>query len=349
MKIRLQSDQTSFMQKQIITIIFGIVLGLSITYFVFEQETETVFYPNYNLYILGSFIGVALSYFLFYSAKLLDNYVTFLQNTGLRFALGILGHFVICYSIVYAVVYTFSIPYQGIENFNVFYNDVLIKIAILIFITILLYEIFYFAFYSYSAYTTFQIESVKQKRKQIELQLSALKSQLSPHFLFNSLNSISSLIYKDVSTASLFIRRLAKLYQYTLDSYKVKLVSLEKELDFVNSYLFLVQTRFQDAFECHVELPGQIGQTKIPPLALQMLVENAVKHNLLDINNPLKIEIKKEGNYISVTNTINKKTSKVHSHKIGLDNINSRYKLIEGKEILIEKNDKFKVKIPIIS
>ncbi len=348
MNPNLQLTNNFILKKQFFIILFGVLLGFSITHFVMVGDSENSGSLSILSYTLTSFLGIALSELLYYSSWPLDQFFPFQKNTGLRLFLGIVGHFFMCYILIYFSIYIYSALVEDVLNFSVTYNEILIKIGILVFIAILLFEVIYFAFYSYNSYTTFQIASVKQKRKQIELQLKALKSQLSPHFLFNSFNTISSLIYKDVSKAGTFIRKLANLYQYTLDSYNVKLVNMSEELDFVNSYLFLLQTRFQDSFHCKIDLPEEIKKTKIPPLALQMLIENAVKHNQLQKENPLKIVIQKENDFISVTNNITEASHNISSFKIGLKNINSRYLLLAGKGIQISNGQQFQVKIPII-
>jgi LytS/YehU family sensor histidine kinase len=193
-----------------------------------------------------------------------------------------------------------------------------------------------------------QIESVKQERKQIDLQLKALKSQLSPHFLFNSLNTISSLVFVDKKKAKLFIRRLSKLYDYTLQSYHSKLITLKEELDFVESYQYLLAIRFEDKFKTNIRIDEGLWSTKIPPLSLQMLVENAVKHNTMSIEKPLIIDVFIEGEYICVTNTITESPKEKTSFHVGLKNINKRYLLLVNKGISVSNGNNFSVKIPII-
>lgn len=348
MEINEQLTNNYKVKKHFFIIFLGALLGFSIAYYILTGDSSKPESPSVLHYVLTSFLGVIISYFLYLSSKLLDKWYAFQKNAGVRLFIGISLHFLISYSLLYLCLILYSKAFEDVLNFSVVYNDILIKAGILFFITILLFEIIYFVFYSYNSYTTFQIASVKQERKQIELQLKALKSQLSPHFLFNSLNTISSLIYKDVSKAGVFIRKLAKLYQYTLDSYDVKLVRLEEELAFTNSYLYLIKTRFQDSFQCQLSIQEEIYSTKIPPLALQMLIENAVKHNQLTKENPLSIDVKQEGDYISITNNITDSPHKVSSFKIGLKNINSRYLLLAGKGIQISNGQQFQVKIPII-
>ena len=347
MKLRVAIIYNSKLKRLLFISGFGAILGISVMYFVLIGEDEN-FQPNLIQVSSSIGLGILLSNFMYYSSKALDKYFSFHKNVGVRFIVGILGHNLISWGVILGALYFYNLYTKEHYSFQNAYDEILIKIAILVFIAILLFQIIYFALYSYYSYTTYQISSVQQKRKQIELQLGALKSQLSPHFLFNSLNTVTSLIYKDEHKAGNFVRRLAKLYLYTIDSYNQRLVNLEEELDFVKSYLYLIQTRFKGSFYCDVDLPKEIYKTKVPPLAIQMLVENAVKHNIMQNDNPIYVEIVREGDFISVSNNINEKPSGVTSHKIGLDNIDSRYKLLAGKGIVITKDKQFQVKIPII-
>jgi LytS/YehU family sensor histidine kinase len=156
------------------------------------------------------------------------------------------------------------------------------------------------------------------------------------------------LVFKDKQKAEGFIRKLAEMYQYTLQSYQTKLITLEEELQFVDSYQYLLQTRFGEKFQCTIEVSEDLLQTKIPPLTLQMLLENAVKHNVLSEQDPLLIEVKSTSKYISVKNNITKKPKKVSSFQIGLKNINARYLLLHEEGIAVTNGENFQVKIPVI-
>ena len=129
------------------------------------------------------------------------------------------------------------------------------KIGILITIVLFLYEIFYGWFYSYRHYAHTQVEWLRSERWQLELQFESLKSQISPHFLFNCLNTISSLLYKDSKLAEEFIRRMAETFQYVLNNQKRTFVSLREELEFVKSYYYLLQVRFENNLKLEVNIP----------------------------------------------------------------------------------------------
>jgi len=189
-----------------------------------------------------------------------------------------------------------------------------------------------------------------------------LKSQLSPHFLFNALNTISSLLYKDIHTSEDYIRKLAKTYQYILKTDKRKLVELEEELNMVKAFYYMQKTKYEDCLDLELNIHPALSKTFIPPLTIQMLVENALKHNKICNEKTLKIEIYDEGQkFIVVRNNIIQKPELLEignnlierpqnnmSHKIGLKNIRQRYKYLADKKIDVVFDEYFTVKLPVI-
>ncbi len=303
---------------------------------------------SFTIAALTSFTGIFISYVLFFVVKKLDNYFPWQTQTNNRLFLGFIIQYTIAICLAIGLFYVYTSVFKAEVDFFYDHKELLIKLAILLCIILLIYSVIYFAFYSYYSFATLQIESVKQERKQIDLQLKALKSQLSPHFLFNSLNTVSSLVFVDKMKAKLFIRRLANLYNYTLQSYHSKLITLKEELDFVASYQYLLAIRFEDKFKANITIDDDLLSTKIPPLSLQMLVENAVKHNTMSIEKPLLIDVFVEDDFICVQNTITESPKDKTSFKVGLKNINKRYLLLVNKGISISNGENFTVKIPII-
>lgn len=348
MQFNNQIINTFFVKKVVFISLFGALLGIGISYFILYSELQETFTYTFKDGLLTAVLGIGAAFLLSKTTIFLNRLLPFYNNIGVRLFVGIIVHFAFVFSIVFASFYFYQFFFFEVTTFFERYTSALIKLAIILWIWILIFEVIYFALYSYYSYSKFQIATVKQERKQIELQLKALKSQLSPHFLFNSLNTISSLVFKDTKMASQFIRRLAKMYDFTLKSYHKKLITVQEELDFVNSYIFLLQTRFQNKIHFTVQIDDSILTTKIPPLTLQMLVENAVKHNQLLVNTPLEIQILAEKTVIIVENTITEAPKNVTSFNIGLKNINSRYLLLVNKAISIVKGNTFKVQIPII-
>lgn len=190
-----------------------------------------------------------------------------------------------------------------------------------------------------------EIEQLKQA--QLKANLASLKEQISPHFLFNTLNTLSSLtqevIVKD------YINELANVYRYVLQYKEENVATLKQELDFIESYLYIIKTRLEDSIEININVEKEILDSQIPPLTLQILIENAVKHNVAAMHRPLQISIYNNEQELIVKNNFQPKQSVANSTGTGLDNIAQRYQLIFGKEILIEKHtDTFFVKLPIV-
>ncbi len=227
--------------------------------------------------------------------------------------------------------------------------ELLWKLSILFTISILVYEIFYGWFFSYRYYAVTQVEQLRGERWQLELQFESLKSQISPHYLFNCLNTISSLLYKDSRMAEEFIRRMADTFRYVLSNQKQKLVSVREEVEFVKAYYYLLQVRYEHHLRLEVNLPKNLLETRIPPMALQMLVENAVKHNTISKERPLLVYISAQDNtFINVTST---KTVAVHpaaGFRVGLDNIRNRYRFFTEEKVVVKDDDKFTVQLPVL-
>jgi LytS/YehU family sensor histidine kinase len=228
-------------------------------------------------------------------------------------------------------------------------EDLKWKIAILLITIMFIYNVIYALLYSYQHYAIAQIETLQNERRQLELQFEALKSQISPHYLFNSLNTISSLLFKDLPSAEQFIRRLAQTYQYILSTQSKKYVLLREEVDFVQSYYYLLRIRFQQQLSVEINLPSGIMDSPIPPLTLQMLVENAVKHNNLTSDKKLFIYITAQDNlYLKVINTKTNLLNAPESFQVGLENIRRRYQYFTDQKIEIRDEDKFTVSLPVI-
>jgi sensor histidine kinase YesM len=189
----------------------------------------------------------------------------------------------------------------------------------------------------------------KLREENLIFQVETLKNQINPHFLFNSLNTLSSLISSNPDNAEKFIGRLSSIYRYILENSKKNKVSLVGELAFIKDYFFLHQIRDEDKImlESKVYAPEKYD---ILPVSLQILVENAINHNMATRENPLRILIYDEADFIVVKNNLQKKTIPVKSTQTGLKNLSERVKIVTGRSILIEEtNSHFLVKIPLLS
>ena len=330
-------------KKQLTIIFTGFLLGLLAYLFIVYTEDR----DNIALILSGA-LGVIIAYLATLLSKWLNKLIPWKTHTGLRLLTGTFSVAIIAILIWLLGIYGFGFLKNGNDHFWDNYGESLLKLIILLFTISLIYNIIYFAIYSYYQYAKGQLQSIQLERKQTALQLEALKSRLSPHFLFNSINTVSSLLFKDLTKAELFIRKLAYSYQYTLNNYENRLVTVEEELTFVNSYVFLVKTRFGNHLSFDVELSEDVLKTKIPPLTLQILVENAVKHNQMSESQKLNIKISTVKDQINVSNNKTSSPNRIESFKIGLNNITSRYRLLVNKKIEIIDSDQFTVRLPYI-
>jgi two-component system, LytTR family, sensor kinase len=187
------------------------------------------------------------------------------------------------------------------------------------------------------------------ERQNIESQLEGLRNQVNPHFLFNTLNTLAYLIPEDSEKAVRFVHQLSRVYRYVLDSRDTKLIALKEEMSFLESYVFLQKERFGNSLHVHLgELPDP-NKTAIVPLTLQLLFENAIKHNIVSTEKPLHIDVYTENNRIIVKNNLQAKQQRMTSTGVGLQNIKDRYQLLSQKtvEVFVTPNS-FTVAFPVL-
>ena len=187
-------------------------------------------------------------------------------------------------------------------------------------------------------------------RANMQSQFEALKKQLDPHFLFNCMNTLASLIDLENEPAQKYLDRLSEVYRYVLDTRDQSTVTIEDELRFLEAYVYLNEVRFRDNLSVSQELHTDIYQCRLPSLSLQLLVENAIKHNIASRDKPLNIRIYRNGDFVTVENNKQRKTTLQHSTKLGLQNIVKRYKLLTEMPVHIREDEHlFRVQIPILS
>ena len=184
----------------------------------------------------------------------------------------------------------------------------------------------------------------------LQQEFDVLKSQVNPHFLFNCFNTLSSLIVEDPQRADSFLNELSKVYRYLLRNNESSLSTLQNELSFIESYFNLLKTRHGDAVQFQLEIDKRYNHYLLPSLSLQLLVENAVKHNVLSKNKPLMIDIfTTAANRLVVSNNLQRRTKKGPSNRIGLDNIRTKYDLLRQRGFqVMEDGRSFTVVLPLI-
>ena len=217
-----------------------------------------------------------------------------------------------------------------------------------IFCTIMIIAIYESIFFMHQLRHSVE-ETERLKRESLAAQLNALKTQVNPHFLFNNLNTLSSLIPENPKHAEDFVMQLSKVYRHILEVRDEKSIPLKDELDVLRAYSFLLQTRFGNNLEVNINVPDEKLKKRIVPLSLQLLMENAIKHNIVSVEKPLKINVYADNGSLVVSNNLQKKNQLNESTGIGLDNIRNRFSLLGNDQVLVkESENNFTVSIPLI-
>jgi two-component system LytT family sensor kinase len=193
------------------------------------------------------------------------------------------------------------------------------------------------------------LELERTKADNLGAQYELLKQQVNPHFLFNSLNTLKSMVELEDKNSVDFILKLSDFYRFTLENRKLDLIPLSEEIEILDAYMFLLKARFEEGINLEYRIEESHYHTWVPPFTLQLLVENCIKHNVVSLDYPLNIILYSQGNQLVVENPLRLKTNPGRSTEMGLDNINRRYLHLLDKKIEIETNqDSFRVKLPII-
>lgn len=203
----------------------------------------------------------------------------------------------------------------------------------------------------FTQYKTKLLEAEELKRMTAQAELQLVKSQINPHFLFNNLNVLSALVMKNNSDANRFIEEFSKVFRYILNNHDKELVDVKTELNYIKPYIFLLQKRFAEGLHIEVNIPQDKERFYIIPASLQMLIENAIKHNIVSKSRPLHIDVHVNGNNtIVVSNNLQLRESIDSSTKIGLKNIIKRYLLVSDRKVEVYKDDAaFTVTLPLLT
>lgn len=206
----------------------------------------------------------------------------------------------------------------------------------------------YFGIYFLKSWNESKLEEERLQKESTKAQLLALRNHLDPHFLFNNLNILSALIDTDRRQSQEYLEKFAEVYRVILQTDKEELITLRDELKFVEAYLYLVKIRFQELLEIKIKVAKEKLGFELPPLTIQMLIENALKHNTITEDEPLVVEITSAGNFLIVSNNLNKNPN-AKGQGSGLENISLRYSYYTDNRVQIdESQDKFTVKVPLI-
>ena len=273
-----------------------------------------------------------------------------------RIVIGFIASFLVSIIVIFLLRIFEDVLVEG-SSFSAFLNNeemsnYLVAIIVTFFVTLAFH-----AFYFYKAYTENKVKEQKVIAGTASAQFESLKNQIDPHFLFNSLNVLSSLIEENPDNAQRFTTSLSKIYRYVLEQKDKELVPVEEELAFAKTYMNLLKMRFENSIT--YELPTDedwiasslsMTEAKVVPLSLQLLLENTIKHNVVSETKPLHIKIYFENSYLIVENNLQKKEILQERKGVGLQNIVNRYALISERKVLVEETQtEFKVKIPILT
>ena len=330
-----------FKISMVFTVLFSAFLGADLT---IENVLLTFFLSCLYSFGLGfgnGFINV-----------LLDKKWDWLEQTNLRVYFGILATVLYTVPAVLSVNYVVFVVIQNMPLSN-FFGERMIWVHLFYIILSLGVSTFMQArsfMVKWKQASKFEITQQKIIAGTANAKFESLKNQIDPHFLFNSLNVLSSLIEENPDNAQRFTTSLSKIYRYVLEQKDKELVSVDDELSFAKTYMNLLKMRFENSL--FYELPNTAinPDAKVVPLSLQLLLENTVKHNVVSEQKPLHIRIFIDGDYLAIQNDFQKKEVLQDRQGVGLQNIVNRYGIITNRKVLIEQNEQtFTVKIPILT
>ncbi len=326
----------------VFTILFGVILPLPD--FSFEGLWK-------SFVISGLF-----SYGMGFGNGLINNYLSsqwdWITQTNQRVTAGIIATILYTVPLVLGINYLAIIIWGNVDPANFFRGNNLWAHLFYIILSLGVSTFFHARGFMRNWKDAMTQKSTRQEivAKTETAKFESLKSQIDPHFLFNSLNVLTSLIGENPYQAEKFTTKLSKIYRYVLEQRNKDLIPLSEELKFAKTYMELLGMRFEDAVQFEIPTTVSNEELKIVPLSLQLLLENAVKHNVVSSLKPLSIKIYEEEGHLIIENNINPKEAIGKSTKVGLSNIADRYGLITKKRVMIENNNKtFKVSLPLLT
>ena len=312
----------------------------------FQYDHFNDFAVEFSIYQLYAFV-LGFSNMSFF--KYLESMKWEEGSMARRVTIGMVGSTLITIVGLFIIRMTISVFYEGNSFLQYWQNERIENFYFGLWASLTVVITFH-VIYFYNKYQKTRVKESQIVAKTESAKFESLKNQLDPHFLFNSLNVLTSLIGENPGQAEKFTTKLSKVYRYVLEQKDKDLISLEEELKFAKSYMQLLQMRFEEAIEYSIPEEVSSPELKIVPLSLQLLLENAVKHNVITSSSPLQIRIYESEGYLCVENTVNPKASLEKSTKVGLQNITQRYELVSSNKVIIENdNIIFKVKLPLLT
>lgn len=335
-----------FLFRQLADILIALVLSGFITYAFAGNKLFTNFSTTYKNLLFGFFIG--------FSLWKVNQFVSFIGDYFFPWKINPVKTLIVdtILSITFTVVDIIAVHYLYlliVFDINFFDNpqrwiwQMVITFLISLLITISFYLAYFFKWWRIAT-----INEEKLKQEAIQLRYDALKSQVNPHFLFNSLSVLSSLVDANPQKAKEFIQQFSNIYRYVLEQREQELVPLEDELNFIKSYVTLHQIRHGENLHISIDINNKTGY--VIPLSIQILLENCFKHNIISEEMPLKVKVWRENDYIVVQNNLQKRKSINDSGGVGLDTISKRYEYFTKEPLKIEvTSESYLVMFPVLN
>jgi hypothetical protein len=337
------------------TIIKGAIIGLIIAIVI--TFIEYLYGENQQW---NSKLFRDLSYYVFYSVVLTlinGSFFDFMNNKinwtpkweRFRILIGIIGSITLTMIGIFIIRFVIFVVFEN-NSVSYFVQNEHIKFYVFSLIITMVVSLFFHAIYFYKKAQENKVKEQKVIAGTASAQFESLKNQIDPHFLFNSLNVLSSLIEENPDSAQKFTTYLSKIYRYVLEQKDKELVSVQEELNFAKTYMNLLKMRFENSIT--FELPENFNNddAKVVPLSLQLLLENCIKHNVVSESKPLHIKIYIENNQLVIENNLQKKEILSDRKGVGLQNIVNRYSILTDRKVwVLENENSFKVGLPILT
>ena len=336
------------------TIFTGIIVGVAIM--LVDQTIR--YFTGVKIAFNENFLRSLLYYIIFsipltlvnvYFFSYLNHNVQWNRYKKYRLLLGFLGSVFITLITIFLVRLFISLVLEGI-TYNAFIGSELLEYYVLALGITIIVSIVFHLIYFFKEREKNKLKEQKVIAGSASAKFDALKNQLDPHFLFNSLNVLTSLIEENPQGAQKFTTSLSKVYRYVLEQKNKDLVTVDEELQFAKTYMSLLKKRFEDSIIFEIPEHASNPESRVVPLSLQLLLENAVKHNMVTSSKPLHIKIYEDGDYLVVMNNLQPKQIVKKSSGVGLENIKQRYNLLSNKRVVVNQRAKdFAVAIPMLT
>ncbi|HLP51021.1 MAG TPA: histidine kinase [Chitinophagales bacterium] len=326
-----------------------IALGIILAIYLVFNTVKVFFFIDQSItwHLITSGIGLIAILFFGYVVRTIDIYMDsiypFERNPAKRIAI----QFLVTLTVIMIIRIVPTILFQDRIPIHLTRELWAATIALNIFM-VLSVILSIFGYHFFIRWKQERIVAAELEKEKALVQYDNLKNQLNPHFLFNALSSLNSLIFENPQLASDFLQQLSKVYRYVLENKEKNSVSVQKEMNFVSHYVKLLETRFGEGLTVAFNIDEASKEKNIVPVTLQILLENAVKHNTTSKDNPLHITVTSSGDYLSVKNNLQRKHAIETSNKHGLENLRNLYRYISDKQVeVIETAESFEIKIPL--